>query len=101
MDLSTSGRPVTRPALSVVALLGGLAWSGCGGDLNTTDARVTSDTGPASTARVTASWQVRCDELGDCAGNPARMLAVSNGEGGALVECGGGGLGDDPGREVR
>lgn len=36
---------------------------------------------------MTAAWRVRCDGLGDCTGNPVRMLDVDNGEGGALVEC--------------
>jgi hypothetical protein len=76
----------------VALVIVGLGASGCGGGSDTPDARITRDTGPASTAHVVAAWRVRCDELGDCMaagsmGNPARMLDVTNGEGGALVEC--------------
>ncbi len=75
-------------ALTVgVSICVGLAASGCGGNLGTSDASVRTDTGPASIAHVTASWRVRCDALMDCTGNPTRTLDVDNGEGGALVEC--------------
>ncbi|GAB4208695.1 MAG: hypothetical protein OHK0013_27410 [Sandaracinaceae bacterium] len=60
---------------------------GCGGDARSTDARVGLDTGPPSMARVRASWQVRCDALGDCAANPVRTLDATNGVDGARVEC--------------
>ncbi len=30
---------------------------------------------------------MRCDELGDCAGNPARSFDATQGEAGVLVEC--------------
>jgi hypothetical protein len=91
-SLARAGRPSSFAAglatLAARALLAALALqAGCGGNLGTTDAAVRRDTGPSSTASVTASWLVRCDALMDCTPNPVRMLAVTNGVGGALVEC--------------
>jgi hypothetical protein len=89
------------PTLAALVLSTGAAAAGCGGDLRATDARVGLDTGPPSMARVTASWQVRCDELGDCTPNPARALSVANGEGGARVECDVSVVGDERRFELR
>jgi hypothetical protein len=81
---------VTRSTLASLPSVLALALAslgGCGGDLRTTDARVGLDTGPPSMAQARASWQVRCDALGDCTPNPVRTLDVANGVGGARVEC--------------
>lgn len=77
----------THRADALFALALAASAAGCGGNLGTTDAAVRRDGGPTSTASVTASWLVRCDALMDCAPNPPRALTVTNGQGGALVEC--------------
>ncbi len=83
--MSTRSALLGAPAVLVLTLAQAVV--GCGGDTSSPDARVGTDTGPSSTARVTASWRVRCDALGDCTGNPVRSLDVANGVGGAIVEC--------------
>lgn len=79
-----------RPAMSVSRAPGWLAVlsviAGCGGP-----APVPSDGGggdaPATPAHATASWRVRCDDLGGCTPPPIRTIDGDHGAGGLVVTC--------------
>jgi len=83
----SSGYGLQSGLTALLVALGLASAAGCGGGTEASDVLVRPDVGTTAVARVSAAWVVRCGELMDCDGNPARRLEAADGQGGAIVQC--------------